>query len=187
LDWIRVAPVDELAREMDRMIAPPIWGGIPDGNRRYIERAHSAWTRDPDGPVSRNLVEGARNHMMRAWPHAVAAVLCRRPGREAGEQVVAGGMSILGQSIYEMDNRTLASFTQKILLDVTCSAIKGFGGRSSLGAILEKDLRLRPGSADAEAYMREKRGSIENVLGKVVIPQLFTLLAARRGPAAQAP
>jgi hypothetical protein len=72
-----------------------------------------------------------------------------------------------------MTNDELAKFTRRVLSDTTCNRIPGFssGSRLALGRIL--DAYERKG----EVYLSEKRNSIENILVKVVIPQVFTLLA----------
>ncbi|MDA0989847.1 MAG: hypothetical protein O3A51_03750 [Verrucomicrobia bacterium] len=77
-----------------------------------------------------------------------------------------------------MSSQDLARFARRILSDTTCKRIRGFstGSRFAMGRMLscyEKQ---------GDAYMAQKRDSIENILVKVVIPQAFTLLARERRP-----
>ena len=76
-------------------------------------------------------------------------------------------------SVFEMDNKLLSQFARKILSDTTCKRIKGFssGSRLAIGRILSSYEKK------GDLYMNVKRKSIENILVKVVIPQVFTILA----------
>ena len=128
---------------------------------------------------AKSYLSGAQRQLLSAWPHIVAAVFCRAP-RKANEEIeVYGPMSWLGISMYAMDNRTLARFARRVLSDTTCKRIQGFssGSHLAIGRILSSY------EYKGEAYMNEKRKSIENILVKVVIPQVFTLLARECRPA----
>jgi hypothetical protein len=172
LKWAAAASHPELAAEIGRLHASPIWQLIPSGNRNYLAKALEAARGGESGAAGRYL-EGSRAHLLSAWPHVAAAIFCTRPAKDQAREVVHHSIAWLGMSVYEMDNETLAAFTGKMLSDVTTKRVRGFssGSRLALGRILGSH------AEKGDAYLDEKRGSIENILVKTLIPQIFTLVA----------
>ena len=171
IDWIRDAPLVELGRELEKVSRGSIWDHVPSGNRTYFEKTVKSMNGE-DHEAAKHYLEGARNHLLSAWPHIVASVFCHAPQPGTANDKVDKPLSWLGMSVYDMDNETLALFARKILSDTTCKRIKGFssGSRLGIGRILSTF------EQHGDPYMDEKRKSIENILVKVVIPQAFTLL-----------
>jgi hypothetical protein len=175
MDWVEHATLIELELELRKMSRSAIWGSIPRGNQAYFRKTLD--TLETGGEqTAESYLSGARRQLLSAWPHIVAAVFCQAPRKAKDEIEVHGPMSWLGMGVYEMNNPTLARFARKVLSDTTCKRIKGFssGSRLAIGRILscyEKQ---------GDPYMDEKRGGIENILVKVVIPQVFALLARER-------
>jgi hypothetical protein len=172
MQWLREASAPELTREVQKIATADIWHALPTGNKKYLEKTLAALA---SGGVIRTAayLEGARRQLLSAWPHIVAAVFCRAPATADRSTRVQGPMSWIGMSVYDMNNRDLAQFARRVLSDTTCKRIAGFssGSRLAIGRILscyEKQ---------GDEYMGEKRGSVENILVKVVIPQVFPLLA----------
>jgi len=171
LRWVQEAPCEAIGLEIEKLKSSQIWECMPSGNRGYLEKTLKA-LREQTAERSMAMLEGARSHLISAWPHIVASVFCHQPRRIDDNARVHAGLSWIGTSVYEMYDDILVQFTRKVLSDTTCKRIKGFstGNRLALGRIM--DGYERKGSA----YLAEKRKSIENILVKVVIPQVFTLL-----------
>ena len=172
VEWIRGASEAELAREIRALRNSDMWSEVPVGNARYLDATLARLDRRETGDVTKHL-EGCRQHLLSAWPHIVAAVFCRQPESTRTGDPLYRSVKGLGESVYAMSNPTLAAFAHKILLDTTCKRVAGFSGgsRLAIGRILEKY------DGEGEGYLSSKRQSIENILVKVVIPQVFALLA----------
>lgn len=177
MDWVEDASAKELLRELERIQRTPLWKEVPDGNRGFLEdTVDRVGAEDGEDPEDVDP-SGIRSHLLRAWPHVAASVFSHDPEEEREGRKAYGGMEWLGKSVYEMDNEELALFSKKVLTDTTLKRVEGFSGgsRSAIGSILEAYER-RSGQ-EAEEYLDRKRESIENILVKVVIPQVFSLLA----------
>jgi hypothetical protein len=182
MQWLRDASGPELMREVQKIATSDIWHAFPSGNKKYLEKTLAAWS--SGAPVrTAAYLEGARRQLLSAWPHIVAAVFCRTPATAKRSMRVQGPMSWIGMSVYDMDNQNLARFARRVLSDTTCQRIQGFssGSHLAIGRILSSY------EQKGDAYMNEKRKSIENILVKVVIPQVFTLLARECHPPKESP
>ena len=170
--WLRGAKPEELSAELRKLSDSDLWGALPSGNKAYLEKALAAWKDNGTGSAA-DYLEGARRHLLSAWPHVVASAFCHKPDGAERSVWTGGAMSWVGMGVYEMTDDELARFARRVLSDTTCARIPGFcsGSRLAIGRIL--DSYERKGAA----YLSEKRESIENILVKVVIPQIFTLLA----------
>lgn len=170
--WLKGARLEELAAELRKLANSDLWGAIPSGNKAYLEKALIAW-KGKGAEGAAEVLEGARRHLLSAWPHVVASAFCHKPDAAERSVWTGGAMSWIGMGVYEMTDDELAKFARRVLSDTICARIAGFssGSRLAIGRIL--DAYERKG----EAYLSEKRGSIENILVKVVIPQVFTVLA----------
>lgn len=180
--WVERATSIELEQELRKLSRSAVWESIPCGNRAYFQKTLDVLEGGSTG-VAESYLSGARRQLLSAWPHIVAAVFCRAPRKVNKEIEVHGPMSWLGMGVYDMDNRTLARFARRVLSDTTCKRIQGFssGSHLAIGRILSSYEK------EGDAYMNEKRKSIENILVKVVIPQVVTLLARECRPPKESP
>lgn len=176
ISWARQASLPEIAREIENLYNTSIWENIPSGNKNYLENTLNMM-RSNDWEKAQKYISGARQHLLSAWPHISASIFSHEPkGKREGYKVY-NFISSMGKNVYELNNEQLLIFTKKILSDTICKRVLGFGSgsRSALGKIIEAYER-RCGE-EARQYLSQKRKSIENILVKVIIPQVFSLLA----------
>jgi len=176
ISWASQTSLSEIAREIEKLYHTSIWESIPSGNKNYLENTLKI-IKGSDWEKSQKYLKGARQHLLSAWPHIVASIFSHEPQGNREGYKVYNFISSMGKSVYELTDKQLLVFTKKILSDTICKRVLGFGSgsRSALGKIIEAYER-RCGE-EARQYLSQKRKSIENILVKVIIPQVFSLLA----------
>jgi len=175
--WSRQAPDDTILDEIGMLRDNRrIWESIPSGNRDYLEKTLNV--RSPQ------FVQGARQHLAKAWPHRVGYIYF-----ETGEVADDARGRIQGSygSVSGLQRRIGALSTQDVWRicteAVTNPAVQrhvwqGLNQRSNKKT-LDLMIRKRNGleREDQLVYSEQKRMSVSNILRKVVIPQLMGSVA----------
>ena len=176
ISWARQASLPEIAQEIEKLYLTSIWESIPSGNKSYLENTLKA-IKGNDWEKAQKYLKGARKHLLSAWPHITASIFSHEPKRNKEGYKVYHFISSMGKSVYELTDKQLLVFAKKILSDTICKRVLGFGAgsRSALGKIVQAYER-RYGE-EARQYLSQKRKSMENIIVKVIIPQVFGLIA----------
>lgn len=176
ISWTSQASLPEIAQEIEKLYNTSIWESIPSGNKNYLENTLKV-IKGNDWEKAQKYLKGARQHLLSAWPHITASIFSHEPqGKKEGYKVYHF-ISSMGKSVYELTDKQLLVFAKKILSDTICKRVLGFGSgsRSALGKIIEAYERRQ--GEEARQYLSQKRKSMENIIVKVIIPQVFSLLA----------
>ncbi len=177
VQWARNAADATILQEIQRLNGvAPLWQALPSGNRNYLQQTLD----HPDA----GHIRGARNHLARAWPHQVGYLYFATgaEARDARSQllesygIVAGNQREMeGLSTDEVWQLAEEALRNPEVVRCVFEARNQESNRRTLQMMIDKHRRLQ--GAEAARYAEEKRGSLVNILTKVIIPQLAGQIA----------